>query len=105
MFETYFRYSYEQGLAKKHLTIEELSHPDSRFMQVLLPKPMNVLPRVGALRRAGKIVISPRRNGQHRIIILTTCISERCQEEHQGKNLLGAQVSWLNPVPVTVIRG
>jgi len=27
--ETLFRYSYEQGLAKKHLTIEELFHPDS----------------------------------------------------------------------------
>ena len=27
--ETLFRYSYEQGLAKKHLTIDELFHPDS----------------------------------------------------------------------------
>jgi len=26
---TLFRYSYEQGLAKKHLTIDELFHPDS----------------------------------------------------------------------------
>jgi len=27
--ETLFRYSYEQGLAKKHLSVEELFHPDS----------------------------------------------------------------------------
>ena len=27
--ETLFRYSYEQGLAKKHLTVEELFNPDS----------------------------------------------------------------------------